>query len=130
MGHTYLTRLLDEIQETMRDDLLLVLAENDQGDTLVPQISSGAMHFTGAIGAVSRIIPACILNYAIIRSSISDEHGLSRVEVGAQGEHKLARGYMPSTTHSLHWVNDPGFDRAVREYLVAERDANQQDIEI
>jgi predicted N-acyltransferase len=37
---------------------------------------------------------------------------------------------MPSTTHSLHWVNDPGFDRAVREYLVAERDANQQDIEI
>ncbi len=37
-------------------------------------------------------------------------HGL-RVEAGAQGEHKLARGYMPVVTHSLHWIADPGFRR-------------------
>ena len=37
--------------------------------------------------------------------------GLGRVEAGAQGEHKLARGYLPKVTHSLHWIGDPGFSR-------------------
>jgi predicted N-acyltransferase len=39
--------------------------------------------------------------------------GLQRVEAGAQGEHKLARGYLPVETHSLHWIADPGFRAAV-----------------
>ena len=48
---------------------------------------------------------------------------LSRVEAGAQGEHKLARGYLPCETHSLHWIADPGFRDAVARYLAAERAA-------
>jgi uncharacterized protein len=48
-------------------------------------------------------------------------HKLSRVEAGAQGEHKLARGYLPTPTYSLHWIADPGFRRAVDRYLVEER---------
>jgi len=57
-------------------------------------------------------------------------HGLQRIEAGAQGEHKLARGYMPVPTHSLHWIADPGFSEAVRNYLNAERTAVEEDIEI
>ena len=47
--------------------------------------------------------------------------GLSRVEAGAQGEHKLARGYMPVPTFSLHWIADPNFRRVVARYLEGER---------
>ena len=57
-------------------------------------------------------------------------HGLGRVEAGAQGEHKLARGYLPTETHSLHWIADRGFADAVARYLEEERRAIGQDIEI
>jgi predicted N-acyltransferase len=50
-------------------------------------------------------------------------HGLKRVEAGAQGEHKLARGYNPVTTYSAHWFADEGLGRAVARFLVEERRA-------
>lgn len=49
------------------------------------------------------------------------ERGLQRVEAGAQGEHKLQRGYVPSLTHSLHYLPDPGFAGVVDRYLQQER---------
>jgi predicted N-acyltransferase len=58
------------------------------------------------------------------------DHGLQRVEAGAQGEHKLARGYLPVATQSLHWLRDPGFAEAVAHYLEAERAAVDEDIEV
>ena len=48
-------------------------------------------------------------------------HGLSRVEAGAQGEHKIQRGYLPSPTYSAHWIAHPGLRRAVRDFLEEER---------
>ena len=110
---------------------MLVLAENDEG------YIAGALNFIGRNALYGRYW-GCIEDHPCLHFELcyyqaidfAIERGLSRVEAGAQGEHKLARGYMPSTTHSLHWINDQGFDRAIREYLVAERDANQQDIEI
>lgn len=51
------------------------------------------------------------------------ETGLKRVEAGAQGEHKLSRGYMPVTTYSAHWIADPSLRRAVARYLAEERRA-------
>jgi len=48
-------------------------------------------------------------------------HRLARVEAGAQGEHKLARGYLPVTTHSAHYIADPGLRRAIDDYLKRER---------
>ena len=56
--------------------------------------------------------------------------GLSRVEAGAQGEHKLARGYLPVETHSLHWIAEPSFRAAVSRHLEAETRAIGQEIEI
>lgn len=49
------------------------------------------------------------------------DHGLARVEAGAQGQHKLARGYLPNQTFSAHWVRDPGFRDAIANYLTQER---------
>ena len=57
-------------------------------------------------------------------------HGLSRVEAGAQGEHKIARGYLPHAVHSLHWIADPGFRAAVEQFLEAERRAVDEEIEV
>lgn len=48
------------------------------------------------------------------------DHGIKRVEAGAQGPHKLARGYLPTRTHSAHWLRDPGFHDAVADFLKAE----------
>ena len=55
--------------------------------------------------------------------------GLARVEAGAQGGHKLARGYVPVATWSAHHIPDPGFRAAVADYLAAERRAVEHDIE-
>jgi uncharacterized protein len=48
-------------------------------------------------------------------------HGLQRVEAGAQGEHKIQRGYMPKPTYSAHWIAHAGLRRAVADFLVHER---------
>jgi predicted N-acyltransferase len=50
-------------------------------------------------------------------------HGLKRVEAGAQGEHKIQRGYTPKPTYSAHWIAHPGLARAVADFLEAERPA-------
>jgi uncharacterized protein len=54
------------------------------------------------------------------------EEGLARVEAGAQGEHKLARGYLPVETYSAHWIRDPNFKRAVERFLRSEQAAVRQ----
>jgi predicted N-acyltransferase len=48
-------------------------------------------------------------------------HGLARVEAGAQGEHKIQRGYMPATTYSAHWIRDPALRDAIAHFLERER---------
>ncbi len=50
-------------------------------------------------------------------------HGLQRVEAGAQGEHKIQRGYQPTLTHSAHWLQNPSLREAVEGFLNAERPA-------
>lgn len=56
-------------------------------------------------------------------------HGLKRVEAGAQGEHKVSRGYLPAATHSAHWIGDPGFRAAIARYLDHERTLVAEDME-
>lgn len=131
-GTPYLTRQFFEIaHETLRDDILLVLAE--RGGVPV----AGAMNMLGRQAIYGRYWGCTehhpclhfeLCYYKAIEFAI--EHGLDTVEAGAQGEHKLARGYLPVTTHSLHWIADPGFARAIGEYLEEERRAVAQDVEI
>lgn len=130
-GSPYLTRsFFDLIGETMAEDILLVLALRE-GDPI-----AGALNFIGADTLFGRYWGCTehhpylhfeLCYYQAIDFAIA--HGL-RVEAGAQGEHKLARGYLPVATHSLHWIADPGFRRAVETYLEEERRAVDQDIEI
>ena len=131
-GTPYLTRgFFDLVQETMRDDVLLVLAMRDG------RAVAGALNFIGRDVLFGRYWGCAehhpclhfeLCYYQAIDAAIA--RGLTRVEAGAQGDHKLARGYLPVTTHSLHWIADPGFSEAVENYLQAERAAVEEDIEI
>lgn len=131
-GTPYLTRrFFDIAHDTLRDDVALVIAEREG----VPV--AGALNFIGREVLFGRYwgciedhpclhFEACY--YRAIDFAIAK--GLKRVEAGAQGEHKLARGYLPVPCHSLHWVADPGFADAIARYLEAERAAVDDDIEI
>ena len=58
------------------------------------------------------------------------EHGLARVEAGAQGEHKIQRGYLPAETYSAHWIRHPGLRDAVADFLVQERAARVEEMKM
>ncbi|MDU8927620.1 GNAT family N-acetyltransferase [Alisedimentitalea sp. MJ-SS2] len=131
-GSPYLTRsFFDIAHETMRDDILLVLAERSG------RYVAGALNFIGRDTLYGRYW-GCGEHYPCLHFELcyyqaidfAIIHGLSRVEAGAQGEHKLARGYLPTTCHALHWVADPGFADAVAQYLEAEREAVAEEIEV
>ncbi|NOE33955.1 MULTISPECIES: GNAT family N-acetyltransferase [unclassified Ruegeria] len=131
-GSPYLTRqFFDIAQETMSDDMALVLAERN-GFAI-----AGALNFIGRETLFGRYW-GCVEHHACLHFELcyyraidfAIAHGLARVEAGAQGEHKLARGYLPTRTHSLHWVGDPGFADAVKKYLDAEGRAVGEEIEI
>ena len=131
-GTPYLTRaFFDALHDTMRDDILLVLAMNHG------QPVAGALNFIGRDTLYGRYW-GCLAEHPFLHFEIcyyqaidwALRHGLSRVEAGAQGEHKLARGYLPVATHSLHWIADPNFRRAVGDFLLAETEAVGEDIEV
>ena len=131
-GSPYLTRTFFDIaHETLRDDIALVLAQRDG------RWIAGALNFIGADALYGRYWGCAehhpclhfeLCYYQAIDFAIANR--LSTVEAGAQGEHKLARGYLPTPTWSVHWLRDEGFANAVGEYLDAERDAVDREIEI
>ncbi len=131
-GTPYLTReFFDIAHATMRDDMMLALALRDGRPV------AGALNFVGREVLYGRYWGAgedhpCLhfelCYYQAIDFAIA--HGLTRVEAGAQGEHKLARGYLPVACHSLHWIADTGFRAAVARYLDAERRAVDEEIEV
>lgn len=131
-GTPYLTRkFFDIAHERLRDDILLVLAERDG------RWVAGAMNVIGRDTLYGRYW-GCVEDHPCLHFELcyyqamdyAIAHGQSRVEAGAQGEHKLARGYLPVYTHSLHWIGDPGFSDAIARYLEAEAEAVGQDIEV
>jgi len=131
-GTPYLTReFFDIAHDTLRHDMLLVMAERDG------KWVAGALNFIGAETLFGRYW-GCVEDHPALHFEVcyyraidyAIEHGFGRVEAGAQGGHKLARGYMPVTTHSLHWIADDGFRDAVATFLEHEREAIDEDIEV
>jgi predicted N-acyltransferase len=128
-GRPYLTRsFFSEIGETMAQHILLVLAVRGG------RIIAGALNFIGGDALFGRNWGAlehhpCLhfetCYYQAIDWAIANR--LPWVEAGAQGEHKLARGYEPVATHSRHHLRHPGLSRAVADYLAQERAAVSQD---
>ena len=131
-GTPYLTRaFFDEAQASLRKDILLVLAERDG------QYIAGALNFIGRETLFGRYW-GCIEDHLCLHFELcyyraidfAIRNDLHRVEAGAQGQHKLARGYLPVECHSLHWIGDPGFRDAIEHYLKAERAAVDEEIEV
>lgn len=122
-GTPYLTReAFDLFGERMGEKLLLLLAFMDD------QPVAGALNFIGGEALYGRYwgcrIDKPFLHFELCYYRAIDEaiaRGLSRVEAGAQGGHKLARGYEPVATISMHYLADPGFRAAVEEFLDHER---------
>jgi len=122
-GQPYLTReAFDLFGERMGERILLVLALQDGAPI------AGALNFIGGDALYGRywgctrdirFLHFELCYYQAIDAAI--ELGLSRVEAGAQGGHKLARGYEPVETVSAHWIADPGFREAVADFLERER---------
>ena len=131
-GRPYLTRTFFEIlQETMRNDILLVMAFDGE----VPIAS--ALNFIGSDALYGRnwgcTVQKRFLHFELCYYQAIDagiELGLPKVEAGAQGEHKLARGYEPVATHSAHYIAHPGLRDAVSDYLTRERRAVDHEISI
>lgn len=129
-GRPYLTRaFFSQIGNTMRDRLLLILALRD-GRPI-----AGALNLIGGDTLYGRYwgcredVPFLhfeLCYYQAIDAAIA--RGLTRVEAGAQGEHKLARGYVPVTTWSAHYIADPGFRAAIADFLVRERSAIEREM--
>jgi len=130
-GRPYLNRaFFSVIGRTMADRIVLFLAL--RGDVPI----AGALNFLGADCLYGRYWGALetvrhlhfeLCYYRAIDWAIA--HRLARVEAGAQGPHKLSRGYLPRPTWSAHWIADPGFRQAVERYLLAETRAVEDDIE-
>lgn len=127
-GRPYLNRaFFSELSRTMADRCLLMFAVRE-GRRI-----AGAMHMIGGEclygrywGAVEHVpyLHFELCYYRAIDYAIA--YGLARVEAGAQGEHKLARGYNPVTTYSAHWFADPGLHSAVARFLAEERRAVEE----
>ena len=130
-GQPYLTRsFFDLIAEHMGDALLLFLARRDG----VP--IAGALNVIGADALYGRYWGASaelpylhfeLCYYQAIDWAIAN--GLSFVEAGAQGEHKIARGYEPVITRSAHFIPNPGFRAAIADFVERERQAIDQEIQ-
>ena len=130
-GQPYLTRsFFDLIAERMGDALLLFLARRDG----VP--IAGALNVIGADALYGRYWGASaelpylhfeLCYYQAIDWAIAN--GLSFVEAGAQGEHKIARGYEPVITRSAHFIPNPGFRAAIADFVERERQAIDQEIQ-
>ncbi|OOG75668.1 GNAT family N-acetyltransferase [Sinorhizobium sp. A49] len=122
-GRPYLTRAFYSlIGERMPDDIVLMMARRNG------RYIAGAINFIGGDALYGRHW-GCIEDHPFLHFEVCYHQaidfaiakGLKRVEAGAQGEHKLARGYMPVTTHSAHYISHPGLAHAVEDYLVRER---------
>ena len=122
-GRPYLTRpFFSLIGQTMGDRILLVMAKRSG------RWIAGAINFIGSHALFGRHWGAIehhpflhfeLCYYQAIDFAIANK--LARVEAGAQGEHKIARGYMPTTTYSAHYIADPALRRGIDDYLKRER---------
>ncbi|MEZ5985597.1 MAG: GNAT family N-acetyltransferase [Hyphomonas sp.] len=129
-GSPYLNRkTFSLLRERMAEDMLFVFAM-EGGEAI-----AGALNMIGSDTLYGRywgtIDPRPMLHFETCYYQAIDyaiEHDLAVVEAGAQGGHKLARGYVPVLTYSAHWIAHPGLRDAVADYLEHERTAVEQDL--
>ena len=130
-GQPYLNRrFFSLITESMADRILLIMCRREG------RYIAGALNLIGREALFGRYW-GCIEDHPFLHFEVcyyqaidyAIRHGLARVEAGAQGPHKIARGYRPTQTHSAHYIRDQGFRTAVANYLEHERVEVGHDIE-
>ena len=131
-GEAYLTRaFFDLLGRRMAERVALVMAKK------------GGRYVAGALNLIGRDTLygrnwGCLGDFPFLHFEacyyraidFAIERGLARVEAGAQGQHKIQRGYLPVATYSAHWIRDPGFARAVDDFLARERRALANEMEM
>ena len=134
-GQAYLTpSFFSRMAAALGDKVILTVAEDPskgdlaKGDLASAELVAAALHLRGRDAlygrnwGASRQVP--FLHFELcyyMALDLAFAEGISRVEAGAQGEHKLQRGYMPSLTWSAHYIPDPGFRKAVQRFCEDER---------
>jgi predicted N-acyltransferase len=126
----YLTkRFWPLLGERLGDAVVLMVAERD-GEPV-----AGALNLVGRDAIYGRnwgaVVDVPFLHFELCYYMAMDfaiAHGIPRVEAGAQGEHKIQRGYLPVPTYSAHWIAHPGLARAVADFLERERPAMQREM--
>lgn len=130
-GQPYLNRLFFSLLgERMADQLLLIMAYEDETPIAGALNIIGGDTLYGRYWGTTKQYPC--LHFELCYHQAIDwaiANGLSCVEAGAQGEHKLARGYIPQTTWSAHWIDHPAFRDVIANYLERERDTAEADQE-
>ncbi len=131
-GFPYLTRaFFERLGETMAESVVLVLARRDG------RVIAGALNLRGedtlfgrnwGAREFHRFLHFELCYYRAIDFAIAE--GLARIEAGAQGAHKIARGYLPERTYSAHWIAHAGLREAVARFLEEERAAVAEDIDV
>ncbi|HVO03035.1 MAG TPA: GNAT family N-acetyltransferase [Candidatus Cybelea sp.] len=129
-GRPYLTRkFFDLIGASMAENVVLMLAEQDGRPV------AGALNLKGTDCLYGRNW-GCLADFRFLHFELcyyqaidyAIAHKLARVEAGAQGEHKIQRGYLPVATHSAHWIAERSFRAAVADFLERERRVMEQEI--
>jgi len=130
-GRPYLNRnFFSLLSEKIPNDLLLIMAKREG------RYIAGALNLIGNNILYGRYWGATeyhkYLHFELCYYQAIDfaiKHNFSKVEAGAQGEHKIARGYVPCPTNSMHWIENPSFRDAVKKFLDQERKAVGREIE-
>lgn len=129
-GHPYLNReFFSLLGQRQSDTVVLVLAHADN------RIVAGALNLKGDKTLYGRYW-GCLEDYRFLHFEAcyyqaieyAIQHNLQRVEAGAQGQHKIQRGYLPVKTYSAHWVADAGFERAIKDFLVHDKRVNDHEM--
>ncbi len=129
-GQPYLTRpFFSMLGERMGDRVLLMLAMRDGRPIAGALNLIGADTLYGRYWGCSEDVPFLHFELCYYQAiDVAIARGLKRVEAGAQGEHKLARGYVPVPTWSAHYIPDAGFRRAIADFIVRERQSVEANI--
>jgi uncharacterized protein len=130
-GSAYLTRaFFDLIHQRIPEKIVLVMTKKNG------RYVAGALNLVGSDTLFGRNW-GCIGDFPFLHFEVcyyraidfAIARGLKRVEAGAQGQHKIQRGYLPSPTYSAHWIRDPGFAEAVADFCRREQRAIENEME-
>ncbi|MFQ5783818.1 MAG: GNAT family N-acetyltransferase [Alphaproteobacteria bacterium] len=130
-GYPYLTRaFFEQLGATMAEHIVLMMAKHDDRYVAAAFNMLGGNALYGRNWGATEYHPFLHFELCYYRAiDFAIERGVARVEAGAQGPHKIARGYLPAPTYSAHWVRHPGLRDAIARFLSAERKETGEEIE-